>query len=75
MWFAPMLEGYMPVAIAARLGAQTPEVEYKLGYITPSSANLVKWGVTTVESPKGGIYAPYLRLPTTRYWDAPIVFQ
>jgi hypothetical protein len=40
-----MLEGYIPVAIAALLGAQTPEGEYIFGYITPSAANRLKLGV------------------------------
>ena len=45
IWFAPILDGYIPVDIAARLGAQTPDVEKKLGYRTASVASLLRLGV------------------------------
>jgi hypothetical protein len=44
--------------MAALLGAQTPEVEYRFGYTTPSLARRLRFGVTIVESPKDGKYAP-----------------
>ena len=58
MWCAPILDGYIPVTIAALLGEHTPETEYTLLYRTPSFANRLKLGVSIVESPKGGIYGP-----------------
>lgn len=47
----------MPVAIAARLGAHTPDGEKTLGKIMPSAASRLRLGVSIVESPKGGIQA------------------
>ena len=47
--------GYMPVEIAARLGAQTPEGEKKWVKRTPSAAKRLILGVVMVESPKEGI--------------------
>jgi len=58
MWFAPMLEGYIPVTMAARLGAQTPEGEKTFGYRMPSFAKRLRFGVRTVLSPKEGRYCP-----------------
>ena len=48
----------MPVTIEALLGEHTPETEYTLVYLTPSSAKRVRFGVLIVESPNGGIYKP-----------------
>ena len=45
----------MPVASAARLGAQTPEVENALVKRMPSSASRLMFGVLTVLSPNGGM--------------------
>ena len=53
-----MLEGYIPVAMAARLGAQTPEGEKTFGYRMPSLAKRLRFGVRTVLSPNEGRYCP-----------------
>ena len=48
----------MPVTIDALLGEHTPDTEYTLVYLTPSSAKRDRFGVLIVESPNGGIYKP-----------------
>ena len=40
----------MPVTIDALLGEHTPETEYTLVYLTPSSAKRLRFGVLIVES-------------------------
>jgi hypothetical protein len=50
-----MEDGYIPVAIAALLGAHTPDTEYTFVNRTPSAARRLRFGVSTVESPKEGI--------------------
>ena len=45
----------MPSAIAALLGAQTPDGEKTWVYRTPSAASRLRVGVAMVESPKDGI--------------------
>ena len=46
-----MLVGYIPVASADLLGAQTPETEYMFVYLTPFLASSSRWGVLATESP------------------------
>ncbi len=55
MWCPPVLMGYIPVAIAWRLGAHTPATLKVFGKRTPRAANRLRLGVWMVESPKAAM--------------------
>ena len=51
MWWVPMVVGYMPVMMADRLGAQTPEIENARVNSAPSAAKRSSVGVFASLSP------------------------